>query len=458
MREFEIRWRNFRSLEDTGWLQIKPLTVVIGANASGKTSLVAPLLILKQTLNSVQPAVALKTQGSLFNAGDFQNLIFAHHTDRELGLSIRFHHHELSEDGSPKNPEPPGHYPPGALDLGFVAAGDDGSAAFKSFIVRDVYGRPMLRRTRSVRGSYSLVGAVAPKTESDFLKAAIQAKPEHFLFTPNGVFKEMARRRRQKQAHTEAAHEPAAFELDEEAEEYLATLSYTQQPISSLLADLAYIGPLRERPRRLYETTGERPSDVGVRGENAPEIIFRQGDGSTLGLINQWIRRFEFGPGLACRKLCDGAFGLTLKQTRSTPEVNCADTGFGLSQILPLIVQGAYATEGSLLIAEQPEIHLNPRCQTTLADLFVDMTNRGQGVLLETHSEHLLLRLRRLIAEKSINANDVAIYFVEKKQQTSKIRRVPVDSKGHIEGKDWPSEFFGESLSEALALAEAQLK
>jgi predicted ATPase len=79
-------------------------------------------------------------------------------------------------------------------------------------------------------------------------------------------------------------------------------------------------------------------------------------------------------------------------------------------------------------------------------------------VLVETHSEHLVMRIRRLIAEGKVNAGDVALYFVERDMYLSTVREVPIDRNGHIDQEDWPKGFFGESLSESLALAAAQGK
>ena len=75
---------------------------------------------------------------------------------------------------------------------------------------------------------------------------------------------------------------------------------------------------------------------------------------------------------------------------------------------------------------------------------------------METHSEHLLLRLRRLVAEGQFSPDDVAILYVEKDGATSRVQDVPVDSLGHIEPSRWPAGFFNEGLSESLALAQAQ--
>jgi len=119
-------------------------------------------------------------------------------------------------------------------------------------------------------------------------------------------------------------------------------------------------------------------------------------------------------------------------------------------------VQGLAASEGTLLIAEQPEIHLNPRLQSVLAEFFAEIMNRRVNLLVETHSEHLLLSVRRLVAEERLKAEDVAIYYVENMDGVSKIREVPVQANGHVSASDWPKGFFEDSLRESFALANAQ--
>ena len=90
MNRFEVRWKNFRGFKDTRWLKIRPITIVVGANASGKTSLIAPLLLLKQTLESSDTSLPLKTIGVYFNAGSFKEIIFNHNIKNELSFGLRF--------------------------------------------------------------------------------------------------------------------------------------------------------------------------------------------------------------------------------------------------------------------------------------------------------------------------------------------------------------------------------
>lgn len=171
--------------------------------------------------------------------------------------------------------------------------------------------------------------------------------------------------------------------------------------------------------------------------------------------LDEWIRRFEFGSGLEVDCLSDEFVSLSFLSADGN-RTNIADAGFGASQVLPLIVQALTANKNSLTIAEQPEIHLNPRLQFVLADLLVEMANSDRRLLVETHSEHLLLRLRRLVADGKISHNKVAIYFVEKVDGISKVRHIDLKGNGHIPPETWPKGFFEGGLGESLALAASQ--
>ena len=112
----------------------------------------------------------------------------------------------------------------------------------------------------------------------------------------------------------------------------------------------------------------------------------------------------------------------------------------------------------SLTIAEQPEIHLNPKLQCVLADLFAFMAKKDQRVIVESHSEHLLLRLRYLVANKTLTSDDIAIYFIEKESGVSTIKEIKIETDGHINPVEWPKGFFEDTLRESLALATEQIK
>jgi predicted ATPase len=134
--------------------------------------------------------------------------------------------------------------------------------------------------------------------------------------------------------------------------------------------------------------------------------------------------------------------------------------GFGVSQILPVLVLCYYVPEGSTLILEQPEIHLHPAVQAGLADVFIDaIKTRKIQIIVESHSEHLLRRLQRRVAEESesLSNTDIAIYFCATGQDgTSQLTTLNLDPFGNI--TNWPPGFFGDEMGDLVAMTEAAMK
>jgi predicted ATPase len=147
-------------------------------------------------------------------------------------------------------------------------------------------------------------------------------------------------------------------------------------------------------------------------------------------------------------------YRVSARTSPSSSEVLITDVGFGVSQVLPVLVLCFYAPEGSTILLEQPEIHLHPSAQAGLADVLVDAVQRGGvQIVLESHSEHLLRRLQRRIAEEKIDADDVALYFCHRKDGWSEADRLNLNLYGYIE--NWPEGFFGDQMEEVSAMANA---
>jgi len=234
---------------------------------------------------------------------------------------------------------------------------------------------------------------------------------------------------------------------------YLSAIGLTFSELRNIFASLSYIGPIRAQPERHYEVLTETPVSVGAQGQHAPELI-RRNIQKLRKNLDRWVKAFEFGDRIEVQNLSDSMFTLNFFSNNGRYRTSIADEGFGASQVLPLIVQALMSERGSLCIAEQPEIHLNPRLQSVLADLLADMANRDRRVIVETHSEHVLLTLRRLVASKKISSDKIAIYYIEGRPNNALIRKIKLSANGGIQ--EWPKGFFEESLREALALATAQ--
>jgi predicted ATPase len=132
--------------------------------------------------------------------------------------------------------------------------------------------------------------------------------------------------------------------------------------------------------------------------------------------------------------------------------VTLADVGYGVSQILPLLSLDAQLSAGKLL-AYQPEAHLHPLAQSRLADVFVASVKRGNRVYVETHSEHLVLRLQALIAGGEIEPDRVRVFCVEHDGEKSNVEAMTFDQRGVPETR-WPKGFLDTGLDLARDLAE----
>ncbi len=147
------------------------------------------------------------------------------------------------------------------------------------------------------------------------------------------------------------------------------------------------------------------------------------------------------------------------KNNDTGAEVLIADFGFGVSQFLPVLVEGTTLPSGSYLMVEQPEAQLHPTAQLHLGSFFADLwTERKVGSIIETHSQNILLRLRRLIARGDLPHDDVSVaYFTfdERRGNTPVIRNLDINENGSMQA-GLPIEFFAADIQEGLQLGAGE--
>ena len=221
--------------------------------------------------------------------------------------------------------------------------------------------------------------------------------------------------------------------------------------VDDTLEALFPMGPFRRPPERWYIFTGTSPEDVGYSGELLPDLLFRRPE--LVREANEWLRLLDIGYALRMRPIGQRGgdlFEMRLVDGRRKREVDVAlsDVGFGISQILPFIVQTLASTERVISI-EQPEVHLHPKLQADLGNLLAAAIGAPyeHQFLVETHSEHLILRLQKLVREQRVQPVDISVIFVSRGEGGSEARRLRLDDQGRFMD-EWPGGFFAERLRE----------
>jgi predicted ATPase len=174
--------------------------------------------------------------------------------------------------------------------------------------------------------------------------------------------------------------------------------------------------------------------------------------------IATWLKRLGLISSFSVSALSDGnIFQVKVRKSPTSSEVLLSDVGFGVSQVLPVLVSCLYVPEGSTLILEQPEVHLHPTAQAELADFLIECAQEGRiQLLVESHSDDLLNRILTRTAEKRFDNDKAALYYCENSAAGSKISRLVLDSLGNI--SNMPPLIFGDQFGELLAAQEARVE
>jgi len=502
---YSIHIKNFKSLCDTGEIEFRPITLLVGPNSSGKTAVLQTLLMLKQTLESRNLETPLVLRGKYVNLGSFRDVIFRHELDKvleiSLGIGVKTAKKSLIRLRTTKTLHSVSKYAKISFRIGYDPETDrlvhqglelssDGS---KLLCLSDV----IKFEHDGLTGEYELEGKKRlPKRNFLFFipltMHVVFDEVQHLMDRKKHLEDTLARFEKKKLELEKLFERTQRKNVEKElrrlagmVESLKAELSYYEKRLrrlpkhlsldqllilgelltllrraSSHLQDfiierLYYIGPLREYPHRYYVASGEYPRDVGLRGEHTADVIYSdfKKRHEQYNNLRKWIKRMGLAEDLKMKRVAEGLYALVIGDPKLGIDVNLADIGFGASQLLPILVQGIYAKDNSVLLIEQPEIHLHPRVQAMLADFFIDIAKQRKQLIVETHSEHLLLRLQRRIAEGKFSSDDLAIYFFETTEEGTHISKVNVTEDGIIE--EWPKGFFEEDIEESYRLLKA---
>ncbi|MSO99963.1 MAG: DUF3696 domain-containing protein [Acetobacteraceae bacterium] len=422
------------------------ITGLFGTNSSGKSSLLQFLLLMKQTKEATDRTVALEFNGPYVNLGVYRDVVHGHDEAKSLGWEITF---DLEKDLSLVDPE--------GKRTESLARGK--------------------RVKTSGMVSTSEVGQVAERLEYDIggarFKLARKTKGDTGYELTSDASQFTFRRTQGRQWQLPGPIKSYAF--PDQARTYFQNASFLsdlEAAFEEQIDQIYYLGPLREYPQRDYLWARSRPRDVGLRGEKAIEaILSATSAGETRNRVHRgklipfqatiayWLQQMGLIHDFKVVEIAEGSnrWQAKVQVRKGGSEALLTDVGFGVSQVLPVVTLLQYVPEGSTVILEQPEIHLHPLAQANLADVIISAaTHRNVQVILESHSEHLLLRLQRRIAEQIISSDKLKLYFCDALGGSSHLVPLHVDSFGGID--NWPEHFMGNAFGETYAAEKARLK
>lgn len=381
----KIRFSSYKRFAGAEEIELKPVTILVGKNSSGKSSITKLFPMFRRSL--------------LESAG--RNVISYKNDGVELGVNFS----NLTHNG-------------GSVELGFGVSFDDNISIDVELLMDSKSLEIVVNRYTLKKGADEWSLKYDKPTN---LYKCLQTGKEYVNKFRGMVLPELF----------------ADCDVD----------TQTRQCID-------YVGPLRVKPERTIYPVANSLDYVGVDGENAYSLFV--GDAELQTKVSSWFEKCFDGCKIQVKQTSDLGYQIVLnKSDQGKYDVNIADEGVGMGQVFPIIVRCLKKIENSIVVVEQPELHLHPAAHADLAKLFATSSKENKHTyVVETHSENMLLGLREAIVDKEIDfsAEDAIIYFVDEDEQGSYLKKIIIDDKGVL--SDWPNGVFNESYELLRSIME----
>ncbi|MER9024039.1 DUF3696 domain-containing protein [Mesorhizobium sp. M0815] len=423
------------------------ITGLFGTNSSGKSSILQFLLLLKQTKEATDRNLSLELNGLYTNLGGYGDVVYNHNEELDIKWSLSFSTSDpiALVDPSAKRTQ------------AFVKSNEIELQGSVGLSASGIVGRRLAYQV----GDNQAFSLTAKRSDSNAFDLKATGGSFRFIRTPGRAW--------------QIPGPVKGYAFPDQARTYFQNASFLSDLESiyeTQIDNIYYLGPLREYPKREYVWARSRPRDVGTRGDKTIDAILAATISnetrnlkpkarlkSFQEMVAHWLSELGLIESFDVIELAKGSnyWQARVEVRKGGPSVLLTDVGFGISQVLPIITLLYFVPEGSTVILEQPEIHLHPIAQANLADLIISVSqNRRIQIIFESHSEHLLLRLQRRMAEGELSNNDISLYFCDVIDGNSSLHPLKIDLYGQIE--NWPQNFMGDAFGETLAAEKARLK
>ena len=432
----ELKLSNFRIFDDEVTVRFRPITVLIGRNSSGKSSIIKFLLMLQQSMDSARSQF-LTAEGDKVNLGVFSAL----KNNLTKKTSLRFELATKSEGIQPD--QTPWKY------INLPHNFDSDKLLYKGGAVVSYS-----RRASIGQATYSLADETSGQNFLEVVSKILDDSNFGHYASVDETLKPLPdpdNFEGSREQYTEILHQYRVSLMRSVTElQLIATLRYK-------IDSLRHLSPIRNESQRVIVASPPPVDNVGQMGEYVlPHLQGITTDNQELyEFILSHLRSVVDIDGVDFKTSSGYLTQAFAKNGTTGADVLIADYGFGVSQCLPIFVQGAIMPRYTSLMVEQPEAQLHPTAQLEMGSYFADLWNlRKVGSIIETHSDNILLRLRRLIAKGELSHQDVSVAFFtfdEDNDNMPIIKNLDINEDGSMEA-GLPMEFFGADVIEGLKL------
>lgn len=409
----------FKSISKVDEFDFRPLTLLAGINSSGKSSIIQALLLLKQSFES-DSSMILNAQGEYVNASEPMDLIYGKDKKRTLQYELKLSASEIS------NFRAYSQYLPEDADLSAISLqlefSVNGTTHLELLQLNLHFG------VESQIRSFKVLRTKKNNTYS-YTNSVISMVNDSAVIKKNGI----------TGFSLSFKHGFLPF-FGERNEEFVSftVIKDLRDTIDNLFKNIYYIGPQRVKPELARSYKSLSFDNVGICGENTRFLLNERKDKVIEGydkklveLVDEWIiNQMGLAKSISVTRDANKLYRVMVKNELDVP-VDLCQTGFGLSQLLPIVTQGFLTPKGGTLIVEDPDVHMHPRVQAVVVNFFADLIAHGRKVVIETHSDHIVTRMRLLMVQNGILKNDdVNVCFATNEYGHSEYRSCALTEEG----------------------------
>ncbi|MCX7521572.1 AAA family ATPase [Microbacterium sp. STN6] len=423
----------YKAIRQPNDLVVRPLTLISGANSSGKSSFIQPFLMLKQTLDSAFDPGPLLLYGPNVKITDYSQLLSRGKSRQDVVKAFQIGMRQGNESRSLRFVERKS-----GLVIASDVVGSHGRDVTLSESLTAVQTEAL--RDRFANEAQQYVDLIGKNTD--------QSGDWSLEVYRNRCFLELF---------------VLISDRDRKIRLNIGRNFGNNDQWVDLLRGIIHVPGLRGNPERAYARSAVGDTYPGTFETYVASIIYEWGesDGDKLVKLAAELERLGLTWKVSARRLNDASIEIMVgrlphaQQGGAFDLVSVADVGFGVSQTLPVIVALLAAKPGQIVYIEQPEIHLHPRAQLALADSLVDAANRGVRVIAETHSSLLIRGVQTAVAERRLAASDLSLNWFGRDAETGfqTISQANVDRSGRF--GDWPLDFDDVSRDADWAFLDA---